>query len=258
MNPVPDAAIVPEAARLRTLKLILEYDGTEFCGWQIQPGLRTVQAEVENALGRLCGERVHVTGAGRTDTGVHALGQVVSFRTASSRPTEVLYRGLNGTLPRDVRVLSVEETHDGFDARRSAVRRVYRYVISKRVRAIGRMYAWHARPGYEVDRIVRASEHLTGDHCWKAFCRPDPQRSECRSRVFYVRWRDDAECLEMEIAAERYFHHMVRIVVGTLVAVGCGAIPADAIPRALESGDRNDAGPTAPAHGLTLLRVEYP
>ncbi|MDM7926947.1 MAG: tRNA pseudouridine(38-40) synthase TruA [bacterium] len=241
----------------RTYKLVLEYDGSDFHGWQRQPGGRTVQAELEAALGRLFGVPVPVVGAGRTDAGVHALGQVASCRADTRYPLETVQRALNAMLPADIRVRSVETAEDGFDARRRASRRVYRYALSRAPLAVGRQYAWHPRTRFDVDAMAAASECLKGLHRWTAFCKRDPEEDRYESEVHSVRWQAEADTVRFEIAAVRFFHHMVRILVGTLVEVGRGALTPDGFRAVLESGDREKAGPTAPPHGLFLVRVEY-
>jgi tRNA pseudouridine38-40 synthase len=241
----------------RTYKLVLEYDGSDFHGWQRQPGNRTVQAEVESALGRLFGGPVPVIGAGRTDAGVHALGQVASCRAEGKFRPETIQRAMNAMLPADIRVRSVDTTEDGFDARRRASRRVYRYILSRTPLAVGRQYAWHPRSRFDLESMEAASECLKGLHRWTAFCKRDPDEDRYESEVYSVRWEESEDTVRFEIAAVRFFHHMVRILIGTLVEVGRGALTAEAFRAVLESEDRGRAGPTAPPHGLFLVRVEY-
>ena len=245
----------PEA--VRTFKMVLEYDGTDFHGWQVQPGDRTIQGEVENALKRLTGETVRIAGAGRTDAGVHALGQVASFRSGCRFSPEQLHRGLNGILPADVRILRVEPAERTFDARRNARLRVYRYSLAKKPQAVGRRYAWHPRGRFEAEPMIRASECLLGTHRWLAFCKKEPEERDYESELTAIRWETNGEALHFELSAVRFFHHMVRILMGTLLEVGRGKMTADRFRHILESQDRTLAGPTAPPHGLFLVRVEY-
>jgi tRNA pseudouridine38-40 synthase len=241
----------------RTYKLVLEYDGSDFHGWQRQPGDRTVQAEVEYALSRLHRVPVPIVGAGRTDAGVHALGQVASFRVEEKFDLETILRAVNAMLPADIRVRSVEAAEDGFDARRRARRRVYRYALSRKPLAVGRQYAWHPRSRLDLASMAAASECLKGPHRWTAFCKRDPEEDRYESEVYSVLWEAEGDTVRFEIEAVRFFHNMVRILVGTLVEVGRGAMTPDAFRAILESEDRTRAGPTAPPHGLFLIRVEY-
>ncbi len=242
---------------LRAFKLVIEYDGTDFFGWQIQPGFRTVQGEIEKALLTLTGEKIRVTGGGRTDTGVHALGQTASFSCKSRFDAPVFYKALNGLLPKDIRIRSVEETDVGFNARRDAVSRMYRYVIAKRERAIGRKYAWYPRCQWDLDPMKRASEFLLGKHSWKAFCKVEEAEKKYESSVLHVRWVENSEELLFEMTAERFFHHMVRCIVGTLLEVGKHSLTPEQFQKILENEERHNAGPVVPPWGLFLVSVNY-
>lgn len=242
---------------LRTFKLVIEYDGTEFFGWQIQPGFRTVQGEIEKALFTLTGQNIRLTGGGRTDTGVHALGQIASFSCRSRFDAFVFYKALNGLLPKDIRIRSAEEADVHFNARKDAVSRTYRYVIAKRERAIGRKYAWHPRCKWNLDPMKRASEFLLGKHSWKAFCKVEKNQKKYESSVFHVRWVENPEEVFFEITAERFFHHMVRCIVGTLLEVGKHAFSPEQFRKILETEDRKNAGPVVPPWGLFLVSVNY-
>ncbi|HEX9933865.1 MAG TPA: tRNA pseudouridine(38-40) synthase TruA [bacterium] len=241
----------------RNVKTVLEYDGSDFCGWQIQPNLRTVQEEMENAIFRITGERPRVTGAGRTDAGVHALGQVASFRLVKSITERLLKQALNAVLPDDIRVLDLRNAPDTFDARRDALHRTYRYVISNRPRAVGRQYAYHPKLSFSLESMVAASDLFKGKHCWKAFCRNGDSEGECVSTVTDIQWETDSDEIRFEITAERFFHNMVRIIIGTLFDVGRGKMPAEQLRILFERPDRTLAGTTLPPHGLFLLRVGY-
>lgn len=241
----------------RIIKLVLEYDGTDFYGWQVQPSHRTVQGEVEKALSSLVRQKIRVTAAGRTDTGVHALGQVVSFRYEGSMNIHAFKNGLNAFLPRDVRIMTSEEASLNFNARRDAIRRVYRYVIAKTERAVGRQYAWY--PGFQINlELVRqGSAFLLGTHEWQAFSRPDPDVRSMKSTVYDVQWYNYETEIHFEISAVKFFHSMIRLIIGTLVDVGRGYIDPEKIREILESGDLSQASAKAPACGLFLLKVEY-
>ena len=242
---------------LKTIKLVLEYDGTLFSGWQIQPEQRTIQEEVEKALREITKENIRITGAGRTDAGVHALGQMASFKTRKDVPLSAYEKGINTFLPREIRVLRAEEMYPGFDARRDAVSRMYRYVISKAERAIGYQYAWFPNFDFDTRPMKRASKHLKGEHSFRSFSKGNDEDEECISKVFHVRWEETNTEIRFEISAIRFFHNMIRIIVGTLMEVGRGKMHPHQFRTILEGQDRTQAGPTVPPHGLFLVRVMY-
>jgi tRNA pseudouridine38-40 synthase len=243
----------------RALRLVLAYDGTAYHGWQVQPGVPTVQGLVTAAARRLLGEETRVTGASRTDAGVHALGQVVSLRTTGTLPPPAVMGALNATLPPDVRVLAATEAPAGFDARRAAVGKRYAYLIDTG-RVAGpllRRFAWHVPLALDAGAIRRALAALRGRHDFSAFCAAAGREKDpvCVVRgVHVVRRR---QRLAIAVSADRFLHHMVRIVVGSAVEVGRGAREPEWLAAVLASGDRTAAGPTAPAQGLTLVRVTY-
>ena len=241
----------------RTIKLTVEYDGTEFSGWQVQPSRRTVQGEIKNALRCFINEDVVVTGAGRTDAGVHALGQVASFRTGNHLPLSAFKNGLNNFLPEDVRIVDVEEALRTFDARRDAIRRVYRYILSTKTRVLGRQYAWHPNFSFSLNPMKRASDCLIGRHDFSSFCKRNGEVVDYSSNVMSVDWDVIGDEIHINIIATHFFHNMVRIIVGTLLEVGRGKISPDVFYQILEEKDRRRAGPTAPPHGLVLVRVDY-
>jgi tRNA pseudouridine38-40 synthase len=241
----------------RFFKLVLEYDGTDFAGWQIQPDKRTVQGELELSLRTLTREQIRVTGAGRTDAGVHALGQVASFTSACGFGPSEITRALNAILPRDIRIREVLNPAAPFDARRDARKRTYRYVLARRPIAVGRQYAYYPRGRIDLDSMIRASECLMGWHRWDAFCKRDPDEERYESEVLSVRWENDADSVAFEITAVRFFHNMVRILVGTLLEVARGKRTAEQFRNVLEKRDRSLAGPTEPPQALFLVRVDY-
>jgi tRNA pseudouridine38-40 synthase len=243
---------------MRTIKLTLEYDGTQFSGWQIQPSGRTVQHVLENGLLQLTNESIRIMGSGRTDAGVHALGQVASFQTNGKLPVKAFKDGLNGFLPQDVQILKAEEMDHGFNARKDAIRRTYRYCISKKQSVIGRQYSWYYRQALDVSKMQSASDYLVGDHDFSSFCKADPEIDDYISHVFDVHWTEQEDGFCFNISAIRYFRHMIRVIVGTLVQVGTDAIKAEFFKNILDAKDRKFAGDTAPPHGLYLVQVEYP
>lgn len=242
---------------MRNIKLTLEYDGTDFCGWQRQANDRTVQAEVERSLSMLTEATVTVTAAGRTDSGVHAAGQVVNFKTESALPLTAFVRGGNSRLPRDVRILDAAEVPLDFNARYAAKARLYRYTISKRPRAIGRQYAWHYWRPLEVEAMRACCAAILGTHNFRSFCQSGAAVNTYLCDVRYAWWSENEDAYVFEICANRFLHGMVRILVGTMVEIGEGRDDDRTLKEILQAGDRTVAGPTAPAVGLSLMSVFY-
>lgn len=245
---------------MHTLKLVLEYDGTDFVGWQVQPNGRSVQEALERSLGTLLGGSIRVVGSGRTDAGVHARGQVVSFRTERDLPLRAYVHGLNALLPKDVAVVSAQQAPEGFDARRSASGKRYVYRISTRqVRSpLRRRTHWEIFPPLDRGAMREAARHLLGEHDFSAFRASDcPAKTTVRNlRVLDVRDGDDDEIVVVA-EATAFLKQMVRNLVGTLAEVGLGRRTPDSIPALLASGDRTKAGRTAPPQGLALDEVFY-
>jgi len=239
------------------LKLTLEYDGTDFVGWQAQPNGRSVQQELEKGIERLCGEPVRVTGAGRTDAGVHARGQVASLRAPRELPLKAWTAGLNALLPDDLACLRAEVAPDGFDARRWARGKRYTYaILVTPVRSpLERGRAWEIRRPLDVQAMRRAAPVLLGAHDFSAFRAADcPARTTVRE-MRRLEIRQSGARIELVVEATAFLKHMVRNIVGTLVEVGKGKQPAGWVAQVLASRDRTLAGPTAPAHGLCLVEV---
>jgi tRNA pseudouridine38-40 synthase len=241
----------------RTLRLLLEYQGTDFAGWQLQAQGRTVQGELARALQTLLREEVIPVGAGRTDAGTHALGQVAHFHTRSALPLHRLHRGLNGLLPPDVAVLAVEEAPPGFHARYSARAKRYRYRIRTVKSALDRLFVWSLYQDLDLDLMAQAAAPLVGARQFGAFCNQDPMPESFVCQVRECGWARQGPELVFEIEADRFLRHMVRILVGTMVEVGRGRRRPGDLARLLESADRALAGPTAPAQGLCLVGVDY-
>lgn len=240
-------------------RLTLEYDGTPFVGWQRQDNGPAVQGALEAAIEKLSGERVTVTGAGRTDAGVHADGQVATFELGVNIPPHGLLRGLNSALPPDVALVDVAEAPSDFDARFSARGKVYRYTVwSHFVRSpLRARRAWHVREPLDVEAIRTAAAALVGDHDFRAFRASDCDRRTTRRIVRAIDVDRQGAVVIIDVEATAFLKNMVRILVGTLIDIGRGRVPPDAVARMLATGDRTIGGMTAPPQGLTLLRVIY-
>ena len=265
---------------MRNLRLILSYDGTEFAGWQVQPGRMTVQGSLASAIGRLSGENVLPQGSGRTDAGVHALAQVASFATASTIPAENWLRALNDILPASIRVLEVTEATPEFHARKSARAKTYRYRILRTAICppfLAR-YVWHYPYPLDESAMVAAASVLVGEHDFTSFAAVDPERVERMAAeenlpatgvpatdirttnirtIFSSNWMRQGEELIYTVRGSGFLHHMVRNLVGTFLLVGKGTVSVEDLRRILDARERAAAGPTAPANGLYLVEVEY-
>jgi tRNA pseudouridine38-40 synthase len=250
---------VRSTAHRRVLRLALAYDGTAYAGWQIQPDVPTVQGVLLQAASTVLGDPVKVTGASRTDAGVHALRQVASLTTDSALDAATVARALNATLPPDVRVLDAAEAAATFDARRDAAGKRYAYVIDAGAVAapLLRRYAWHIPKALDLAAMRSALASVRGSHDFSGFCAA-PGRDAmpvCHVRGVHILRRRSRVVLL--ISADRFLHHMVRNLVGSAVAVGRGARDPAWLAEVLKSRDRRQAGATAPAHGLLLVRVLY-
>jgi tRNA pseudouridine38-40 synthase len=238
-----------------TSRLLLQYDGGPFAGWAIQPGKRTIQGELEAALGRILGRPTPVTVAGRTDAGVHAWGQVASYEDAVLDPTS-----LNALLPSAIAVLAATPAPDGFDARRHALSRTYCYrLLHRRTRDAferGRALWW--RHDLDRDALRVCAGALAGPHDFTAFTPTDTGHVHFERNVLRAEWIDHGDLLELWIEANAFMRHMNRIIVGTMLEVASGRRGAADFMRLLEGADRRHAGPTAPPHGLYLAAVSYP
>jgi tRNA pseudouridine38-40 synthase len=238
--------------------MVLEYDGTDFHGWQKQKGPKTVQGELEEKLGLILREEVRLVGAGRTDAGCHAARQVANFSTESSIPLEKLRSGANGLMRGGVVVKEIDEVPADFNARFSALSRTYRYLIATRETALWRNRAWVITRELDLDLMKEASEPLLGEHDYTGFSRSG-ERTEKNPicRVYRAEWKPWDLGPAFETEADRFMHGMVRAMVGSLVRVGTGDWPVDRVREILGGRDRCAAGAAAPAHGLYLADVKY-
>jgi len=242
--------------RVHTLKLVLEYDGTDFAGWQVQPDQRTVQGEIEDALARILGHPVRLTAAGRTDAGVHASGQVAGFKTTSDFGAGRLKRALNAVLPGDITVMEIDEVHDTFNARFDAKSRMYRYTLTDRKISVNRAYAWRVKYSLTRELLKEATRPLCGVCSLEGFSKKNDD-DDYATIVYNNGWTFNENLMIFEVCAIRFFQHAVRTIVGTAVEVARGKESPDLIGRVLETGDRSLAGPLAPARGLCLVKVDY-
>lgn len=241
-------------------RLLLEYDGTDFEGWQLQPGARTVQGSLEDAFAQILGRRVVVYGAGRTDAGVHAEGQVANARAESGLEAAVLQRALNATLPRDIAVRALDAVSEDFDARRDARAKLYRYrVWNGAVRSPLRERRSHPLPApLDLDAMRSAAAPLLGTHDFAGFrAAGGAGRTSVRTLSRLDLEGAGGGELRFEVEGNAFLRHMVRNLVGTLLEVGRGRRPAGWPSEVLAARDRRLGGPTAPARGLTLIRVDY-
>jgi tRNA pseudouridine38-40 synthase len=242
---------------MRAFKLIIEYDGTDFVGWQSQINGRAVQDEISRALRQIVQEDVTLIGSGRTDSGVHARGQVAGFRTSSRVSPSKLLSALNGLLPRDICVHSVEEVSPDFHARFDARVRRYRYFITREPTAVDRRFCWFVSSPLDVATMEDIAPRVAGTHDFGAFC---THAFEVENRMCTVDrsvWSVEDHRVIYEIAADRFVHGMVRTLVGTMVDIGRGKIAAEEFDAILASRDRRRAGIAAPALGLFLEEVGY-
>ena len=265
-------------------RLQVAYDGTAYVGWQVQPNGPSVQAAVQRAIGQLTGEaEVKVLGAGRTDSGVHALGQVANFHTDSPIPTAKMQQALQSFLPDDIVIREAAEVADGFHATHSAVKKRYRYVILNTPRAdpLVRRYAWHHHGSLDVEAMQGAAQELVGTHDFRCFESQFPNRASSVRTVLEATWgrqggwplwssdagppdarssiaaENDGSFLWFDIVADGFLYNMVRTIVGTLVRVGRGYWDESDVRRIIAGQDRSLAGDTAPARGLYLVAVDY-
>ncbi|MFZ2507308.1 MAG: tRNA pseudouridine(38-40) synthase TruA [Steroidobacteraceae bacterium] len=248
------------SATQRRLAVGLEYDGARFAGWQQQPGLETIQDHVQRALRSVADHPVEVGCAGRTDAAVHAIAQVAHFDTRSDRPMRGWVLGANVELPPEIAVLWAIEAGAGFHARHSALVRSYRYCILQRETrpALLRERVWWLRTPLDTLAMHEAAQQLLGEHDFSAFRAAECQATTATRRIDSIRVSADAGLATIEVTANAFLQHMVRNIVGTLVAVGTGERPPEWVGTTLASRDRTRAGITAPPHGLYLVHVQYP
>lgn len=241
----------------QTYRLDLEYDGTDFAGWQIQPGRRTVQSCLEEAVVGLFGRKASVIGSGRTDAGVHAKGQVAHFRVPPLRPPEVVLAALNSRLPEDIRVRKAAYQPKTFHARYSARWRGYGYRIALKPLAVGRQYCWHCTSRLDVEAMQNSTRFLLGSHNFRTFAHFSEKERHYLSTVYRAEWSGTEDLLEFRIEANRFLHGMIRFLVGAMIEVGRGKAAVDSLRDLISARNVEAAPPKVPPQGLTLLKVGY-
>jgi tRNA pseudouridine38-40 synthase len=244
---------------MKRVKLVIAYDGTGYCGWQLQPGRPTIEAELNRALSELFGEEMTVIGASRTDSGVHALGNVAVFDTESAIPAEKICFALNVRLPEDIRVQSSIEVAPDFHPRRTVSRKTYEYRILNRKIALPteRLYSTFVYYDLDVTRMREAARYLVGEHDFKSFCSVKTQATDTVRTIHQLEVRQDVDNITISVTGSGFLYNMVRIIAGTLIEIGRGASSPERMKEMLEGNDRSLAGPTALPQGLTLVQIEY-
>jgi tRNA pseudouridine38-40 synthase len=253
---------------VRNIKLTIAYDGTDFCGWQIQPDVRTVQGELERALAATTGETIRTVASGRTDAGVHALGQVVSFQTSVNWPIEAFRRALATHVPEDIAAIAAEDVPADFHAIRSAQRKRYRYLIhdGRTPDVLRRRYSWHSHEPLDESLMRTAAECLAGTHDFRSFETTGAPRETTVRTIYEIVIRrgtsadwlgPDSHLITIEVEADGFLYNMMRSIAGTLALVGRGKNPPEWVAKVVAAHDRTQAGPTAPPQGLFLVSVTY-
>ena len=244
---------------MRNIKLIIEYDGKGFNGWQKQPDRLNIQGEIEKAIEEITGEKVDLTASGRTDAGVHSLGQTANFKTDSKIPTEKFAKAINSRLKKSIVIKSAEEVDEKFHSRYSVKSKTYRYIInnSENGTAIYRGLEYHVPMKLDYEKMNEAMKYFIGEHDFKAFKASGTSSKSSVRKILDGSVRKEGERVIIEVTGTGFLYNMVRIISGTLLDVGLGKIKPEDIPSIIESKDRTKAGKTLPAHGLYLLQVNY-
>lgn len=244
---------------MRNIKLLIEYDGKDFNGWQKQPNKLNIQGEIEEAIKFVTGEVVDLTSSGRTDAGVHALGQVANFKTNSNIPIEKIPYAINSKLKQSIRILDAEEVDERFHSRYNCKQKTYRYIInnSKQGTAIYRKLEYHVSNDLNIEDMKKASKYFIGEHDFKAFKASGTSSKSSVRTIYDIKIEKKEAKIVMEFTGNGFLYNMVRILAGTLVDVGIGNIEPEEIPNIIESKDREKAGKTLPPYGLYLVKVNY-
>lgn len=244
---------------MRNIKLVIEYDGTNYAGWQIQKNAKSIQGTLESALKRIIEEKVRLISCGRTDSGVHAIGHVVNFKTKSKIPLSNLQRGLNSILPRDIVIKKAQEVPLDFNSRYNAKSKVYRYTILNRSypQALFRDYFYYVPYKLDLNLMRREAKCLVGKHDFKSFQAADKKECSSIRTIKKLNIKRKGDFIEIEIEADGFLYNMVRNIVGTLIEIGRRRFKGGSMKKILKAKNRDLAGPTAPAKGLCLAEVKY-
>lgn len=239
--------------------MVIAYDGTNYCGWQVQPGKITVEGVINRKLSELLGEEITVIGASRTDAGVHARGNVAVFDTNTPIPAEKICYALNRYLPWDIRVLSSKEVPADFHPRKVSCKKTYEYKILNRDILIPteRLYSYFVYYDLDITAMQEAAKHLIGEHDFKSFCSVKTQVSDTVRTIYRLDVVKEGDMIKITVTGNGFLYNMVRIIAGTLIEVGRGMKTPEDMDKILKGLNRRLAGPTAPAHGLTLIGIEY-
>lgn len=245
---------------MKRVKLTVAYDGTNYCGWQVQPNGITIESELNKHLSELLKEEIHVIGASRTDAGVHAKGNVAVFDTSARMPAEKISYALNTRLPEDIRIQESCEVAADFHPRFCKTVKTYEYKICNRrfpdpcTRLYSLFYYWDL----DTEKMRQAAQYLVGTHDFTSFCTNKPEVTDRVRTIYSLDVLQDGEMITIRVCGNGFLYNMVRIITGTLLRVGSGMIKPEEIPAILDAKDRSRAGETARPHGLTLVKIEYP
>lgn len=244
---------------MRNIKLVIEYDGKDFNGWQKQPNKLNIQGEIERAIENITKEKVNLIASGRTDAGVHAVGQVANFKTNSHISVEKMPIAINSQVKNSIRIKSAEEVDEDFNSRYNCKRKTYRYVIdnSQYGTAIYRNIVYHMPTKLDIPAMKKAIKYFEGEHDFKAFKASGTSSKSSVRTIYSTNIMTEGENIAIDLTGNGFLYNMVRIIAGTLVDVGLRKIKPEDIPNIIEEKDRKKAGKTLPPHGLMLLSVEY-
>ena len=244
---------------MRNIKLTIEYDGKDFNGWQKQPTKLNIQGEIERAIEQITGEKVDLIASGRTDAGVHSLGQIANFKTESKLPIEKFPVALNSKLKKSIRIQNAEEVEENFHSRYSCKQKTYRYIInnSKEGSAIYRNLEYHMPIKLDIKSMEKAIKYFEGEHDFKGFKASGTSSKNSVRKIYKAQIKKEGDRILIELTGSGFLYNMVRIIAGTIVEVGLGKIKPEDIPNIIESKDRTKAGKTLPPYALYLVKVEY-
>ncbi len=244
---------------MRNIKLTIEYDGKDFNGWQKQPNKLNIQGEIERAIEAITGEKVELNASGRTDAGVHALGQVANFKVESKIPIEKMAIAINSQVKNSIRIINAEEVDENFHSRYNCRQKTYRYIINNSPygSSVYRNLEYHMPVKLDFEKMEKAIKYFEGEHDFKAFKSSGTSSKSSIRTIYKAELKREGSRIIIELTGNGFLYNMVRIISGTLVDIGLGKIEPDSIPEIIDSQDRTRAGKTLPPHGLYLLNVEY-